>query len=107
MPAQQGISGDHDQFLRRDGTRALIGEWDAGNYIIRNFRFVADSGGLICLGEHGELLRIKHDSDEVMKIVGVSNNEAELIQKNATMTDLAGVGARAVMADVNGKLSAP
>jgi len=107
MPIQQGIEGADGRFLRADGSIPLTANWDAGDQIITSDRIMADNGGLIGLGEHGAILRLRYFNDEVIRIVGVSNNEAEFLQKNATMTDLAGVGVRAVMADVNGKLSAP
>jgi len=100
---------DPSVFLRHDGTVPLSDVWNIANGGgITNCVYLACSaGGLIVLGEYANQLRLVKSGDEVMRILGVSNSEAELLQKNATMTDLAGVGVRAVMADVNGKLSAP
>jgi len=107
MPIQQGIEGRDARFLRRDGSVPLSASWAAGAFQIQSSHMRVILGGAFCLGQVAGVLRISHDTDEILKITGVSDNEAELLQKNATMTDLAGVGVRAVMADVNGKLSAP
>jgi len=106
---QQGVGSydrEHDQFLRHDGSIPLTTLWGADD-VIRLTRLFVTSGGNINIGEVLNGLRITHEGAEVIKITGESNAEAELLQKNATMTDLSGVGVRAVLADVNGKLSAP
>ena len=106
MPAQQGISGDHDQFLRHDGTVGLTGNWNAALSISVARLYVA-SGGNFSLGDLAGWLRMSRHDAETLKITGVSNALAELNMKNSTIEDLAGIGVRAVVADVNGKLSAP
>lgn len=97
---------DPSVFLRHDGSVALSAIWNAGFRISADY-FLAIAGGNVFLGEAATTLRITRETGETIKILGESDNEAELLQKNATMTDLSGVGVRAVMADVNGKLSAP
>lgn len=108
MPVQQGIEGRDSRFLRHDGTIPLSASWNAGtgcNIYAQNFR--AFLGGLINLGNMAGTLRITYQADEIAELLGVSGNQAELNLKNMTVEDLAGVGVRAVVADVNGKLSAP
>ena len=109
MPAQQGVSGDHDQFLRHDGTVPLSAGWDAGAFYMRLTTLTADSGGpgLITLGNVAGYLRLTHNANEIIELLGVSNNQANLYLKNLRIADLAGVGNRNVIADVNGDLSAP
>jgi len=50
---------------------------------------------------------LQKNADEIIEIMGVSNNQANLHLKNLRIGDLAGVGNRNVIADVNGDLSAP
>jgi len=104
---QQGVGGMDLRYLRRDGSVPLSDVWDVGGHWIRALSVLVDSGGLLALGDFGGQLRVTYEGAEIVKIMGESNSEGELLQKNATMTDLAGVGVRAVLADVNGKLSAP
>ena len=107
MPVQQGIEGTDGRYLRRDGSLALTGDWDVGAQWIRATVLFADAGGLVGLGNYMNLLRFVYNADEIMELIGVSNNQANLHLKNLRIADLAGVGNRNVIADVNGDLSAP
>jgi len=104
---QQGIEGRDSKFLRHDGSVPLSGTWDAGGFAVQAFRIMADSGGLIIFGDYPGQLRFVNNGLEIIEILGVSNNQAELHLKNLRVGDLAGVGNRNVIADVNGDLSAP
>ena len=106
MPAQQGIEGPDGRFLRRDGTVPLSAGWNAALNIIVSY-LQADLGGRIVLGDIGGSLRLVNQANEIMELLGVSNNQANLYLKNLRVGDLAGVGNRNVIADVNGDLSAP
>jgi len=104
---QQGVEGTDGRYLRRDGSLVLTANWNAGAYEIRNTYFVATAGGVVVLGNTGGVLRIIKNASEIVEILGVSNNQAILYLKNLRVGDLAGVGNRNVIADVNGDLSAP
>jgi len=99
---------DPSVFLRHDGTVPLTGNWAtlAGLLITAGY-FRAHGGGNIHLGEVLNQLRVVREGPEIMKFLGVSNNQANLYLKNLRIADLAGVGNRNVIADVNGDLSAP
>lgn len=71
-----GIEGA--ELLQRDGSIPLTSDWDAGNKEITANQFRALAGGHIRLGEGINKLRIVYDSDEIAKILGVSNNIAGL-----------------------------
>ena len=107
MPQQQGVEGTDGRYLRRDGSLPLTAVWDAGINQIRTAYFQADAGGIIVLGDGVGKLRIRYQGNEIAELVGVSDNQANLYLKNLRIADLAGVGNRNVIADVNGDLSAP
>lgn len=97
---------DTTVFLRHDGTIPLSAPWNSPMYVIFDYLRCA-SGGNITLGEQAANLRIVRNAAEIIEILGVSNNQANLHLKNLRVGDLAGVGNRNVIADVNGDLSAP
>ena len=107
MPIQQGIEGTDGRYLRADGSVGLTANWDVGGQSIRGAALIADMGGVIYLGEIVNTLRISRSTGEAIQILGESNNLAELDMKNTIITDLAGIGVRAVLADASGRLSAP
>jgi len=104
---QQGVEGTDGRYLRRDGSVQLTADWDAGTNTIRGLYFLADGGGQIALGNIPNILRLDSQGPEILQLLGVSNNQANLYLKNLRIADLAGVGNRNVIADVNGDLSAP
>ena len=106
MPAQQGVEGTDGRYLRRDGTLPLTRYWDAGQGI-RTSYFRAEMGGNLVIGAIVNNLRLIYQANEILELLGVSNNQANLHLKNLRIADLAGVGNRNVIADVNGDLSAP
>ena len=107
MPIQQGVGGMDPRYLRADGSIPLTAAWAAGQ-LIYTLAFMATAGGNnIALGEYLNQLRIRKNADEIMEVIGVSNNQANLHLKNLRIADLTGVGNRNVIADVNGDLSAP
>lgn len=108
MPAQQGVEGTDGRYLRRDGSVPLTASWDVGNFsIIGVYNLRVSSGGNLYFGNALGELRILRNAAEIIELRGVSNNQANLYLKNLRVSDLAGVGNRNVIADVNGDLSAP
>ena len=107
MPAQAGVEGTDGRYLRRDGSVPLSASWDAGVFDIRSFNLLCDAGGVLCIGARNGTLRFVYSAAEIAELLGVSNNQATLYLKNLRVGDLAGVGNRNVIADVNGDLSAP
>ena len=107
MPIQQGIEGRDSRFLRHDGSVPLTNPWYAEK-TIRCPRLYVTLGGNLNLGDSAGNLRLQRGSSaEIIEIIGESNNQANLHLKNLRIADLAGVGNRNVIADVNGDLSAP
>jgi len=104
---QQGVGGMDSRYLRRDGSIPLTENWHAGPQYIRLWNLIVDGGGLLALGAYDGVLRLVNNADEIMELLGVSNNQANLYLKNLRVADLSGVGNRNVIADVNGDLSAP
>lgn len=103
---QQGVEGTDGRFLRRDGSLPLTAAWNADQHI-RGSSLQATTGGNIFLGNAVNFLRLVYQANEIFELLGVSNNQATLYLKNLRVEDLAGVGNRNVIADVNGDLSAP
>lgn len=105
---QQGVGGMDSRYLRRDGSVPLTGNWNVGNQQINGIHsIVVTSGGILSFGNNPNSLRFVFNADEILELLGVSNNQANLHLKNLRVEDLAGVGNRNVIADVNGDLSAP
>jgi len=108
MPIQQGIQGRDSRFLRHDGSVPLTAAWAVGGQNIHDVNVLrVTGGGSACLGDQANYLRLVHNANEIIELLGVSNNQANLHLKNLRIGDLAGVGNRNVIADVNGDLSAP
>ena len=107
MPIQQGVEGTDGRYLRRDGSLGLTANWNAGDFQMICRTLLATAGGNVALGEAVNRLRLTYNADEIIELLGVSNNQANLHLKNLRIADLSGVGNRNVIADVNGDLSAP
>ena len=106
MPQQQGVEGTDGRYLRRDGSVPLSAGWTAVMGIRASYIHTS-LGGRVSLGNDVNYLRFIYNTDEILELLGVSNNQANLHLKNLRVADLSGVGNRNVIADVNGDLSAP